>query len=67
MFPGWLGLCLTLAAVNGLTPLWALKLLMSQACLPPDLHRLSVNKFLQLGFFEHQPEPDGLILAWGDR
>ena len=49
MFPGWLGLCLTLAAVNGLTPLWALKLLMSQACLPPDLHRLSVNKFLQLG------------------
>lgn len=49
MFPGWLGLCLTLAAVNGLTPLLALKLLMGKACLPPDLSRLSVNKFLQLG------------------
>lgn len=49
MFPGGLGLCLALAAVNGLAPLWALKLLLGKACLPPDLSRLSVRKFLQLG------------------
>ncbi len=49
MFPGLLGLSLTLAAVNGLAPLLAIKLLMGRTSAPSDLSQLTVVKFLQLG------------------